>query len=65
MLGEPKGWKQLRNARMGMLVPERQVGSADDVECVDAIRIARGELPTEWSQRGYRLLNHALRERKR
>lgn len=60
---EPKGWKEARMARLSQSYPEFTMGTPTQVLGVDAMRIQRGELPSQFAQCVMRLAKHAAQER--
>lgn len=59
MLSEPKDWQAQRRARMSVNYPELAVSDAEGILRVDGERVARGELPTTFSQAAMRLARRA------
>jgi hypothetical protein len=60
-LGEPKAWRDARNARLALTFPEFAVSDADGILAVDGQKVARGELPSTFGQTVARLAAEGTR----
>lgn len=63
-MSEPKGWREARMARLSMQYPELQMGTPNDVLGVDAMRVQRGEAPSQFSMCVMRLAKFAAEQKR-
>lgn len=62
MQGEPRAWTDATKQRLCYQFPEgSQANSWDELLGIDAMKMARGETPSTFTQMAYRLAAHAAR----